>query len=531
MMNRNTEIIWQRNKLISYMLWAITVISAAITFLIPALWISTLVSILVTAIITGMNLAKKGIHMIPWIVTVAIITSGIYVNIESISTMQGLLIVSPLLLYPNSRYYNVAFTTLLVYFILHVVIAPAANTTLLLTDLINISMFIVTGIIFITVSRVNRKLFQAGEDRLVEIAESQTRMEQVMQQVRQSVHGLARFTQQLKQKVNETGTITSKVTAGFNQVARSVELQANNVYEISESLSVSDRHIQDVAAYSYQMKELSDTMTSSTEDGSQRMEQLNSQMGHLHTMVNEASTDMQKFNEESHSMSAMLTSISDIARQTNLLALNAAIESARAGEHGKGFAVVADEVRKLAESSGQSATDIAAILTRLQARTRNLNERFDGIQASLQEGRTSVQSAADVFRNVNSSSQQVLNQAADIESSSATMKDSSARVVHEVTEISSMTQQSSAAAEEILASMEQQQQLTQHMVDSFAELELLFKGLNDLVLDDESLAADDATATTTTVKADGTSSSTGIESNHTNASLQKNNNSTNQQAS
>ncbi|GGJ18492.1 methyl-accepting chemotaxis protein [Paenibacillus hunanensis] len=485
MNNPNTEIIWQRNKLISYMLWAITAISAGITFLIPTLWISTLVSIIVALIITGLNLTKKGVHVIPWFVTISIIASGIYVSLESISTMQGLLIVAPLLLYPNSKYYNIAFSSLLIYFILHIIIAPAATPTLVVTDLINLSMFLVAGIIFITVSSVNRKLFHASEIRRVEIEQSQSRMELVMQQVKQSVIGLARFTEQLKQKVNETGTITTEVTAGFNQVARSVEQQASNVFEISESLSVSDRHIQDVAAYSYQMKQLSDTMTTSTESGSQRMEQLNTQMGQLHDMTNQATQDMQKFNEESQSMSSMLNSISDIARQTNLLALNAAIESARAGEHGKGFAVVADEVRKLAESSGQSATNIAEILNRLQARTRDLNERFHNIQSSLEEGRTSVQLAADVFRDVNTSSQQVLTQAVDIESSSATMKDSSARVVNEVTEISSMTQQSSAAAEEILASMEQQQHLTQQMVNSFAELEVLFKGLNDLVLTEE----------------------------------------------
>lgn len=95
----------------------------------------------------------------------------------------------------------------------------------------------------------------------------------MLERVKESVEGLSRYTDQLKEKVNATGSITNEVTLGFSEVAKGVEFQATSVAEISESLSVSDQHIKDVASYSQQMKELSVSMATSTQTGSTQMDQ------------------------------------------------------------------------------------------------------------------------------------------------------------------------------------------------------------------------------------------------------------------
>lgn len=74
--------------------------------------------------------------------------------------------------------------------------------------------------------------------------------------------------------------------------------------------------------------------------------------------VEESARLMREIKTESSEISAVISTVSKIARQTNLLALNASIEAARAGKAGAGFSVVADEVRKLAKSSNEAATRI-----------------------------------------------------------------------------------------------------------------------------------------------------------------------------
>lgn len=92
--------------------------------------------------------------------------------------------------------------------------------------------------------------------------------------------------------------------------------------------------------------------------------------GESDKLMTELISAMTEIDNSGKDITAIITTIDNIAAQTNLLALNAAIEAARAGELGRGFAVVADEVRSLAARSAEAAKQTATLIADSSTKTQ-----------------------------------------------------------------------------------------------------------------------------------------------------------------
>lgn len=157
-----------------------------------------------------------------------------------------------------------------------------------------------------------------------------------------------------------SGTELGELESDFDELVKQLRTTLFTVQTTGDRLSgIAEELAAGSEEASASIKEVSDTMREFAGGASEQNIMLNRIIEKLEDNKVEVNISTVRIGEAS-------AFVHRVAKRTNILGLNASIEAAKAGTYGLGFNVVAEEVRNLADTTKESATEIANTIEDVQ---------------------------------------------------------------------------------------------------------------------------------------------------------------------
>jgi methyl-accepting chemotaxis protein len=267
----------------------------------------------------------------------------------------------------------------------------------------------------------------------------------------------------LSQSVNLTQTSSSEISSSTEEMAAGAQEQSAQTGEVATAIEEMTKTIIDTTRNAGTAAENAKKAGEIAGEGGKAVEATVEGMQRIALVVESSAETVKKLGRSSDEIGEIVQVIDDIADQTNLLALNAAIEAARAGEQGRGFAVVADEVRKLAERTTKATKEIAVMIKQIQADTAQAVESMSKGTGEVERGKELAARAGESLKEIIEASVKVVDDISQVATASEEQSSTAEQISKSVESISNVTNETASGIQQVARSAEDLNKLTDNL--------------------------------------------------------------------
>jgi methyl-accepting chemotaxis protein WspA len=151
---------------------------------------------------------------------------------------------------------------------------------------------------------------------------------------------------------------TTRIAAGTRELEATMAEQAASSQQVATTAREISTTTQELSMTMEEVSVLATEVSGNAAAGLEGLQKMETNMNLVDEASKTVSSKLGIINDKAARISAVVTTIANVAKQTNLLSLNAAIEAEKAGQYGQGFSVVAREIRRLADQTEVATLDI-----------------------------------------------------------------------------------------------------------------------------------------------------------------------------